>query len=180
MQLTDFECPNCGANDMVQGESRELACTFCGTSFGQVTRICPECGHYNEAEGRHCARCGTLLVRDCPACGADNWVLAEHCVQCGRNLDIIDQMARRWQKTTQQRLYDQMESMASLKDEEERASQDRMASLMEAERIRQEALALARASQRQRDRQMYNLVVAGIIGFVIIVVLVLVLTSGGS
>jgi hypothetical protein len=165
MQLIDFECPNCGANDMVQAENQQLTCTFCGTSFGQVTRICPECGHYNEAEGRHCAQCG---------------ILAEHCVQCGRNLDIIDQMARRWQKTTQQRLYDQMESMASLKDEQERASQDRMASFVEAERIRQEALALARASQRERDRQMYNVVVASVIAFVIIIVLVLVFTSGGN
>jgi hypothetical protein len=180
MQLTDFECPNCGANDMVQGPEHRLVCTFCGTSFGEVTRICPECGHYNEAGWRHCAECGTLLVRDCPACGTDNWVMAEHCVQCGRNLDIIEQMARRWQKTTQQRLYDQMGSMATLKEEEERASRDRMAALLEAERVRQEALTLARESQRVRERQMYALIVAVVVVFVIIVLVTLLLTVGRS
>ncbi len=180
MHLTDFECPNCGANDMVPGEKQQLICTFCGTSFGEVTRICPECGHYNEAGVRHCARCGTLLVRDCPACGAENWVVARHCVQCGRNLDLVERMARRWQQTTQQRLYDQMADMASLKEAEEKASLERMSAFMEAERIRQEALALARESQRHRDGQIYLLVVGAIVVFIIVVLLTFLLTSSGS
>jgi hypothetical protein len=177
MKLTDFECCNCGANEMEPAENGQLICLFCGTSFGEVTRICPGCGNYNEEGVRHCARCGSPLVRDCTACGAENWVLAEHCVQCGRNLDLIDQMARRWQQTTEERLYERQHSMTSLKAEEERASQERMAALVEAERIRQDALALARASQRQRDRQIYVVSAVVLFVFVIIVILVLLLTS---
>ncbi len=180
MQLTDFECPNCGASEMVAGESRRLICVFCGSSFGEVARICPECGHYNEASVRHCSRCGTRLRRDCPACGADNWVLADHCVECGRNLDLIERMTQRWKQSTQQWLYEQRESMAALKETEEQASQQRMAALMEAEQLRQEAIALARESQHQRDRQLYTVMGVAIAIFVVIVVLALLLTSGGS
>ena len=177
MKLTDFECSNCGASEMEPAENGQLLCLFCGTAFGEVTRICPQCGHYNEEGDRHCARCGSAIVRDCTACGADNWVLAEHCVQCGRNLDLIDQMARRWQQTTQERLYERQEGMAALKAEEERASQERMAALLEAERIRQEAVALARASQRQRDRQIYTYSAIALFVFAIVVVLLILLTS---
>ena len=113
------------------------------------------CGHYNEQGVRHCSDCGARLVRDCPACGAVNWVLADHCVQCGRNLDLIDQMTRRWKLTTQERLAERRSTMSTLKEQEERASQERMATLLEAERIRQEALALARSSQHERDRRIY-------------------------
>jgi len=104
MALADFECPNCGASDMAQDSEQRLLCLFCGSSFGEVTRLCPKCGHYNEAGVRHCAECGTQVTRDCPACGADNWTLADHCAQCGRNLDLIEQMSRRWQQTVQHRL----------------------------------------------------------------------------
>ncbi len=86
-------------------------------------------------------------------------------------------MARRWQQTTEERLYERQHSMISLKAEEERASQERMAALVAAERIRQDALALARASQRQRDRQIYVVSVAVLFVFVIIVILVLLLAS---
>jgi ribosomal protein S27AE len=180
MRLTDLECPNCGAGEMVAGESQQLTCAFCGSSFGEAARICPECGHYNDAQVRHCSRCGTRLLRDCPACGTDNWVLADHCVECGRNLDLIERMTRRWKQSTQEWLYGQRESMGALKEAEERASQERMAALMEAERKRQEAIALAQESQRQRDRQLYAVMGAALVVFVIIVVLALLLTSGGS
>jgi ribosomal protein S27AE len=180
MQLTDFECPNCGASEMVAGEDRRLTCLFCGSTFGEVARICPQCGNYNEASVRHCSRCGTRLLRDCPACGADNWVLADHCVECGRNLDLIERMTHRWKQSTQQWLYEQRESMAALKEVEERASQQRMAALMEAERIRQEAIALAQESQHQRERQLFTVMGVAIAIFVIVVVLALVLTSGGT
>ena len=55
-------CPNCGAKEMVPTEDQQLLCVFCGTSFGQVTRICPKCGHRNEDGAHHCARCGTQIL----------------------------------------------------------------------------------------------------------------------
>lgn len=180
MQLTDFECPNCGASEMVPTENQQLLCVFCGSSFGEVTHICPKCGHYNETGVRHCSTCGTPLVRDCPVCGADNWVLADHCVQCGRNMDMLEQMSRRWQQTTQQHLAERRASMTALKEQQERASQARMATFMEAEHTRQEAIAQAREAQRERDRQLLVIAGVAIAVFVIIVILLLLLTSGGS
>jgi hypothetical protein len=180
MHLDDFECPNCGANEMVLGERQRLECNFCGTSFGEVTRICPRCGHYGEVGARHCQQCGAQIRRECPACGVENSTAASNCVHCGRNLDLIEQMTRRWQLTTQQRLYDQMAGMASLKEEEVRASQERMAAFQEAERIRQEALALSRATRLKQDRQIFRWVVAGIVAFIFLVVVVMLLTAGGS
>jgi uncharacterized membrane protein YvbJ len=180
MRLKDFECPNCGAHDMETGTDLRLTCDFCGSIFGQVTRICPRCGHYHEEDVRHCAECGAAIVRDCPACGADNWTASDHCVQCGRNLDLIEQMARRWQKTTQERLYERMTAMSSLKEREARASQARMAPLLEAEQRRQEALAVAQAAQRQRDRQLLTWGAVMILVFVVFVVIVAVLTLPGG
>jgi uncharacterized membrane protein YvbJ len=111
-------------------------------------------------------------------CGATNWALSDHCTQCGRNLDLIDQMARRWQLSTEERLAERRASIASLKEDEERASQERMAVLLEAERIRQEALALARETQRKKDQQMYRATAIAIGVFLLIVVIVLLLTMG--
>ena len=175
--LREFECPNCGGYEMEVTADGWLLCQYCGSSFGEVMRICPQCGHYNEDGARHCAECGAQLVRDCPACGADNWALAEHCVHCGRNLDLIEHMARRWQLTTQQRLDKQRASMTVLKAEEERASQERMAALMEADRIRQEAIALAQAAQRERDRRLYTATVVGLAVFITLVILIVLWTS---
>jgi uncharacterized membrane protein YvbJ len=165
---------------MVPGEDQRLLCAFCGTSFGEVTRICPQCGHYNEQAVRHCSQCGQQLSRDCPACGAKSWILADHCVQCGRNLDLINQMAQRWHHTTQQRLAEHRAGMAELKAEQERASRERMASFLQAEQVRREALWAAQAAQRQRDRQMYVLVAVGLVLFIVFVLLILLLAPGGG
>jgi uncharacterized membrane protein YvbJ len=173
MQLEKLECPNCGAEELAPDQQGRLSCLFCGSSFGEVTRICPNCGHYNDEGVRFCAQCGNPLLRDCPVCGADNWILADHCVQCGRSLDLVEQMVQRWEQTTQQRLQDWKQKVAQVKAVEEKASEERMAPLVEAERIRQEALTLARATQRKRDRQMYVLVAVGIALFVVIVLCLL-------
>ncbi len=179
MKLTDLECENCGASEMVRGEDEQLVCVFCGSSFGEVTRICPECGHYSEEGARRCSQCGSRIIRDCPTCGWDNWVLATHCVQCGRDMGLIERMTDRWQRSARQRLEQRRAGMNDLKDLEERASAERMSVLMEAERVRQEALALSRASQQERDRQVYMLVGAAVVVFVVLVVVVLILSAGG-
>lgn len=179
MKLTDLECENCGASAMVRGEDERLVCVFCGSSFGEVTRICPECGHYSEEGARRCSQCGSRIIRDCPTCGWDNWVLATHCVQCGRDMELIERMTDRWQRSARQRLEERRAGMNDLKDLEERASAERMSVLMEAERVRQEALALSRASQQERDRQVYLLVGAFVVVFVVLVVVLLILSAGG-
>lgn len=180
MALVDLECPNCGAPELEAGADRQLRCPFCGSAFGDLARICPACGHYNEAGVRHCVDCGGALVRDCPACGADNWVLAEHCAICGRNLDLVERLAQRWQQSTQERLYERQGAMAALKEREERASQARMAELLDAERRRQEALARANTLQQERDRRMYALVIAAFVVFVVVVLVAILLTIAGG
>ena len=176
MELYKIECPNCGAKELAPDESGQLVCEFCHSSFGEVTRVCPSCGAYNEEQVRFCQKCGNPLIRDCPVCGADNWILAQHCIQCGRSLDLIEQMARRWQLTTQHRLQEWKGEIAQVKAGEEKASEERMAMLMEAERIRQEALALARATQRKRDQQLYGWLVIAVAAFLVLVVFFLVLS----
>jgi hypothetical protein len=177
MTLADLQCPNCGAQGMEAATNGALQCPYCGSSFGQVTRVCPQCGHYNESGVRYCSECGAQLVRECPACGAENWVLADHCVQCGRNLDLIEHLAQRWQQTTEERLFERRAGIESLREEEERASEQRMVDLLEAERIRQEAVALAQRSQQRRDQQVYVLVGVALAIFVLLIIALL-LTSG--
>ena len=162
MQLTEFECANCGAAEMVKRKDGQLVCDFCGSVFGEAVRICPKCGYYHDEGVRHCIRCGARIVRDCPVCGADNWALSEFCDQCGRNLDVVERMAQRWQKTTQDRLAERRASVAALKEGEERASQQRMATMMEAERQRLEVVARAEAEQRERDRRVYTALMVGV------------------
>jgi len=179
MELSKFECPNCGAKEMAQDDRGWLTCSFCCSSFGEATRICPSCGEYN-AEGVHfCARCGGALIRDCPACGASNWILARHCVSCGRSMDVIEQMVRRWQQSTRERLEAWQSSVGRLKAEEEEASRRRMAALMEAESIRQRALAVAEETRRRRDRQTY-IVMSVVVAIFVLVVAVLLLLGFGS
>jgi len=120
------------------------------------------------------------IIRDCPACGWDNWILAEHCAQCGRNLDLIEQIARRWQKTTQQRLEERRTGMAAIKDREERASQQRLAEFLELERQRQEALAQARQIQRQHEQQIYKWLAVAVAAVVFVMIVVLLISVGGS
>ena len=180
MQLSGIQCTNCGGKEFSQGEQGQLICAYCGSAFGEVTRICPYCGHYNEAGVRHCARCGEPIIRDCPACGQDNWILTEHCVQCGRNLDVIERIVRRSQETTQQRLEEHRAGVAAVKDREERASQERLAEFLEIERQRQEALALARQAQRQRERQLVLWLAIAAFVLVLVVIVALLLSSGGS
>ncbi len=180
MKLTAFECPNCGAKEMLPGTDDHLLCLYCGTSFGEVQRICLECGHYNEAGARHCAECSAPLVRDCPACGADNWVRAEHCTECGRNLDIIGLMARRLQQTTQERLLQHQASMVAVKEQEERASQQRMAVFLEIERERQETLAQAEALQARRDRRLVVFLGVALVVFALVLAAAFLLSLAGG
>jgi len=140
---TDRGCPRCGGSEVILRKDQVLACSKCGTVLGHVSRLCPSCSHYNEDGLRQCSNCGTELVRECTACGADNWVLATYCSQCGRNLGIIERLARRSQQTTQQRLYQRKATMTSLKEREEWASQMRMSSIMDLERLQMEPLASA-------------------------------------
>ena len=175
---TDRGCPKCGATEVVLRKDQQLACTQCGSVLGHVSRICPSCSHYNQDGRRQCSICGTELVRECTACGADNWVLATYCSQCGRNLGIIERLARRSQQTTQDRLYQRKATMTSLKEREEWASQMRMSSIMDLERLKLESLASASAAKEGSGQLILHILAVIAALLFIAAILGLLLTAG--
>jgi len=176
MELYKLECPNCGAKELALDENGYLVCRFWRQQLWRDHARLPKA--VVPITKSRCGFASGVATVDpgLPVCGADNWILAEHCVQCGRSLDLIEQMARRWQLTTQHRLQEWKGEIAQVKAAEEKASEGRMATLMEAERIRQEALALARATQRKRDRQIYTWLVIIVVVFVLLIVLFMILS----
>lgn len=177
---TDRGCPKCGATEVVLRKDQQLACTKCGSVLGHVSRLCPSCSHYNQDGLRQCSLCGTELVRECTACGADNWVLATYCDQCGRNLGIIERLARRSQQTTQDRLYQRKATMSSLKEREEWASQIRMSSIMDLERLQLESLAATPLTKAGADQLILRILAIVAALLFIAAVLGLLLTAGAA
>jgi ribosomal protein S27AE len=175
---TDRGCPKCGATEVVLRKDQELACSTCGSVLGHVSRLCSSCGHYNQDGLRQCSSCGTELVRECTSCGADNWVLATYCSQCGRNLGIIERLARRSQQTTQERLYQRKATMSSLKEREEWASQMRMSSIMDLERLQLESLAASPVTKEVGDQLLLRILAVIAALLFIAAVLGLLLTAG--
>ena len=54
--------------------------------IGAAEKVCPACGHHNDADSRFCNSCGKPLNRACPSCGADNGADATFCDGCGAPL----------------------------------------------------------------------------------------------
>jgi len=177
---TDRGCPKCGATEVVLRKDQQLACIKCGSVLGHVSRLCPSCSHYNQDGLRYCSICGTELVRECTSCGADNWVLATYCSQCGRNLGIIERLARRSQQTTQDRLYQRKATMSSLKEREEWASQMRMSSIMDLERLQLASPAVTPAANETGDQILLRILAVVAALLFIAAILGLLLTAGAT
>ena len=176
---TDRGCPKCGATEVVLRKDQQLACSKCGSVLGHVSHLCPSCSHYNQDSQRQCSLCGTELVRECTSCGADNWVLATYCSQCGRNLGIIERLARRSQQTTQERLYQRKATMSSIKEREEWASQMRMSTIMDLERLQLESLAVTPVAEKASDQLLLRILAVVAALLFIAAILGLLLTTGG-
>jgi hypothetical protein len=75
------------ASRYVAGEvTPTLRDTLGALGIGSAERVCPSCGHHNDADSQFCNSCGKPLNRTCPACGAANDADARFCDGCGKPL----------------------------------------------------------------------------------------------
>lgn len=94
MNLTSFNCPNCGHPLSNNTASRQpFKCQACGSLLllspkadEKQPNICPKCETVNSIYQRYCTRCGTKLLLDCPVCYRSNSSQLEFCEGCGANI----------------------------------------------------------------------------------------------
>jgi Flp pilus assembly protein TadB len=85
--------------------------------------------------------------------------------------EFVDALIRRHQESTADHLDRRMKEAQTIKDVEEVSSQRRLDAMWASEKERQRAIALARAEQERRDKQLMQYLVFGA-AFIIIVVVV--------
>lgn len=123
-----------------------------------------------------CDYCGTHFVTErteCPACGELNLKGADNCSNCGEPLSIVASVIDRQGSTGNPLWIRRLRSqVASLKESEARASEDRFEEFVEIDRRRKAAEAEAYARQKQTDR---NILFYGAAAILIIVLVVFVL-----
>jgi uncharacterized membrane protein len=101
-------------------------------------------------------------------CGALNPVNASFCHECGAGLDLLEHIAARRAVTDAGRL-EQIQSEATrIKEETERASQERMSKFWAQEQARLESLAKAKMEQQRQERLIWILATSAIVILVIV------------
>jgi len=167
--LKELNCPKCGAPGLEAHQpDGVVVCSFCGNTFAADSSIaCPHCETVNPPDAGFCKSCGKKLRSNCPACGAQNWAGADFCAACGHNIDIVSVMAERRAQGFRGTLQQQRDSANQLKQEDEIASQKRLASMYEVEERRQAHLARQRAEQTRQQ----NLLLGAAIGLIVVFVI---------
>jgi hypothetical protein len=155
MEAMAYRCPTCGSTALQPGPEGTLTCVRCGT-------VCE------------------VAQPTCPECGAANPPGAERCHACDRLLDLVGFVLRARLQGPSQRLEQDRQRAAALKQEAEAASQDRMRQWWEQEEERRRAVALAQVEQKRQEQRL--LAVAMAIAFVVLtgVVIYLLVSAGGS
>jgi predicted amidophosphoribosyltransferase len=141
---------------------------------------CPACGAPAlTADIRgflECPYCGGRLAGEpvsCLACGQVNLPRAEVCSQCGEPLTLTAQvMSRRGGQGSPPWLTRARIQAVGLQSTGEQASQVRMQSLIEVDRVREEALRKASAERATQDRQVMRILALGLAGLLIVVGLI--------
>ncbi len=151
--LNDIPCSNCGSAALRVGADGRVACERCGAEHAPPRSVCAACGQVNADGARFCSGCGEGLTYACRVCGADNWSGAEACANCGRRLDLLEAVGQGMTDGLRRRLEEQRAGVNALKQEEERASQARLAKLWAADNERRERLAEAAARQAAQDKR---------------------------
>lgn len=131
---------------------------------------CPACGASGISVDVHgsleCLYCGVRLAGDpfvCPACDQVNLPKAEVCAQCGEPLTLAAQvMSRRGGQGSPLFLTRARAQAVDLKSTGERASQVRMDSLRQVDRVREEALRRASAERNAEDRRLVRFLLIGL------------------
>jgi uncharacterized protein YbaR (Trm112 family) len=174
--LQEIACPNCRNALAVSEDGRPVVCAGCGTQFLLPGHLCYRCHMYHQQEAVICSQCSTPLNRVCPECRTSNWGGNEHCQSCGSPLDVMNVLSRQQKGFTADRLAQQMVTGRQIKQQEEEASQRRMAEMMAIEEARQLELRQRLRKQKEQERQMLVLLFGGVGLFLIIVVLYILLT----
>lgn len=150
--LQSLKCSQCGGAPLKDNGDGTLSCPYCSSTFAHPERVCPQCETVNPMDARLCVSCGEKLREPCVRCGALNPVNASYCHECGAALDLLEHIAARRAVTDAGRL-EQMQSEATrIKEETERASQERMSKFWTQEQARLESLARAKVEQRRQER----------------------------
>ena len=170
------KCSQCGGSPLKDNSNGTLSCPFCGSTFAHPDCVCPRCETVNEPDVRLCVSCGQKLREPCVRCGALNLVNAAHCHECGAGLDLLEHIAARRAVTDAGRLQQIQSEAARLKQETERASQERMSKFWAQEQARLESLAKAKAEQQRQERLIVLLVSAVLLVAVLAIVALVVAT----
>ena len=155
-----LKCSQCGGSPLQDNGYGTLSCPFCGSTFAHPDCVCPRCETVNGPDVRLCVSCGQKLREPCVRCGALNPVNASFCHECGAGLDLLEHIAARRAVTDAGRLEQMQSGAARLKEETERASQERMSKFWALEQARLESLAKAKAEQQRQERLIVVLVSA--------------------
>lgn len=173
-----IHCPSCRNNITVLASDSEIQCETCGEDISLAGHMCPICSTYHEDDEFVCVRCGTQLSRICQYCRQVNWSGHETCINCGESLDILSQFVSQKERTTADRLQDQMDDVGQLKQKEASASVDRMSEMIAIEERRQREIRRRVLKRRKEERRVVFIVIAGIALFILI--LVVLLLAGGA
>ncbi len=169
--LTEIACPNCLTPIELHGRHQQITCEACGSHFILEGHICPVCQTYHRERRAFCRQCGQALSRTCQKCQTTNWAGDEYCLHCGAPLDIFEMLQKYDARSKAERLQEHRARVQHIKEEEEKASQRRMAEMMTVEKERQAEVARQLAASQRRDRQILIGVAATIVIFLVLAVL---------
>ena len=166
--LQSLMCSQCGGSPLKDNGDGTISCPFCGSTFAHPERVCPRCETVNELDARLCVSCGEKLREPCVRCGALNPVNATYCHECGAGLDLLEHIAARRAVSDADRLQQLQSEATRIKEDAERASQERMSKFWAQEQTRLQSLATAKAEQQRQERLMWILATAAVIVLVIV------------
>lgn len=174
--LQSLTCSKCGGGPLTDQGDGSIACPYCGAVYAHPERVCPRCETVNAPGVRECIACGQTLQEPCVRCGTLNWVNAAYCKRCGAALNILEHIAARRAEGDADRLQRIQAESVKIKEETERASQERLDKMWAQDKERLDALARSKAEQQRQERLIVT--VTGIVLLaLILLVIVLALTS---
>jgi ribosomal protein L40E len=168
--LQSFQCAQCGGGPLTDNDNGTVTCPYCNAVFAHPDRVCPRCQTVNETDARECVSCGERLQEPCVRCGTLNVVSARHCRRCGAALSILEHIAERRAQSDAERILSLQAEAPHIKEETERASQERLGKMWAQENARLTALAKSKAEQQRQERLLLAIAVTAMIlvAFVIV------------
>lgn len=76
--------------DVAKGNIVKIGTISFSNSNIPFQQLCYKCSAVNFPNTKHCARCGTMLIRPCPECGRETSLISSSiCISCGAYYDYI-------------------------------------------------------------------------------------------